>query len=258
MPRDNTSGSALGKAMTVLETVIDRPGPVSVGAIGMWLGLPKQTVHRIVRQLLDEGLLRRVPGTDGYFVGPRLRSLARRTNERMIRDAPARAILQQLVAELGETCNVGMLDGPEVVYLERVECDWPLRMQLQPGSRVPVHCTSMGKMLLASLDARARRRLVETLPLTRYTDATITEPAALLDALKSIRRQGHALNNQENTVGLMGLAVPILDREGRTMAALAVHAPVARLSPEVAIGKLPILKAAAGRLATTLTFDAGD
>ena len=258
MPRDNFSGSALGKAMTVLETVVDRPGPVSIGAIGMWLGLPKQTVHRIVRQLLDEGLLRRVPGTDGYFVGPRLRSLACRAIERMIRDAPARAILQELVAELGETCNVGMLDGPEVVYLERVECDWPLRMQLQPGSRVPAHCTGIGKMLLASLESRARRRLVESLPLTRYTDATITDPDALLEALKAIRRQGYALNNQENTAGLMGLAVPIVDREGRTMAALAVHAPVARLTPDAAIEKLPALKAAGARLAAVLTVDTGD
>ena len=69
--------------------------------------------------------------------------------------------LQRLVDDLEETCNIGVLDGAEVIYVERVECDWPLRMQLQPGSRVPAYCTGIGKMLLASLDARTRRRLVE-------------------------------------------------------------------------------------------------
>ena len=78
MPRDGQTSSALGKAITVLETVIDRTSPVSIGALAMWLGLPKQTVHRIVRQLVDEGLLERAPGSDGYTAGRRLRRCSTR------------------------------------------------------------------------------------------------------------------------------------------------------------------------------------
>jgi len=255
MPRDGGNGSALAKALTVLETVIGHSGPVSVGAIGMWLGLPKQTVHRIVRQLVDEGLLRRAPDGDGYAIAPRLRALAHGTLARSLGDAPMRAILQGLVDELGETCNLGILDNHEVLYMERVECDWPLRMQLQPGSRVPAHCTGIGKMLLAMLDARARKRLVNVLPLTGFTERTITDADALLAQLKVIRRQGHALNDQENTLGMMGLAVPVRDGGGRTIAALAVHAPVARLAPAAALARLPILREAAAALTAAMPID---
>jgi IclR family acetate operon transcriptional repressor len=238
MPRDGQISSALGKVITVLETVIDRTGSVSIGALAMWLGLPKQTVHHIVRQLVDEGLLERAPGSDGYTAGQRLRRLSERTLELSLQTETVRAILQRLVGTLGETCNVGMLDGPEVVYLERVEFDWPLRMQLQPGNRVPAHCTGIGKMLLACLNSRSRRRLVESQPLKTYTKQTITDPNQLLDELKKIRRQGYALNDQENTTGMMGLAVPIHGHNGNAITGLAVHAPVARLAPTAATATL--------------------
>ena len=87
MPRDGQTSSALGKAITVLETFIDRTGPVSIGALAMWLGLPKQTVHRIVRQLVDEGLLERAPGSDRYTAGRRLRRLSERTMEQSLQTA---------------------------------------------------------------------------------------------------------------------------------------------------------------------------
>jgi len=255
MPRDGHVGSALGKAVLVLETVIDRPGPVSIGALGMWLGLPKQTVHRIVHQLVDEGLLCKSMAGDGFTVAPRLSRLGRRVLERAVEEAPVRVILADLVETIGETCNIGILDNSEVLYLERVECAWPLRMQLQPGSRVPPHCTGIGKMLLASLDSRARKRLVEALPLTEYTEKTITDRDVLLGELKRIRHQGYAVNDQENTAGMMGLAVPIRDREARVVAGLAVHAPVARLSTDTALEQLETLHAAALRIGDALTTE---
>src|SRR3546814_18752046 len=107
---------------------------------------------------------------------------------RSFRDAPRRVILEQIVETVGETCNVGVLDGSEVVYLDRVECDWPLRTQLRAGSRVPLHCTGMGKLFLATLPARARRRIIESLTFTRYTDTTIPDPTSFEAAPKIIRR----------------------------------------------------------------------
>jgi DNA-binding IclR family transcriptional regulator len=252
MQRDGYAGSALGKAMLVLEKVIDRPGPVSIGALGIWLGLPKQTVHRLVHQLVDEGLLCKSIKDEGFTVAPRLRRLSRRILERTVDDAPVRAILADLVGRIGETCNIGILDKHEVLYLERVECAWQLRMQLQPGSRVPPHCTGIGKMLLASLEARARKRLVVNLPLTRFTEKTITDQDALLSELKRIRHQNFALNDQENTTGMLGLAVPVRDQDDRVVAGLALHAPVARLSTDAALQKIDTLHAAARRIGEAL------
>lgn len=257
MPRDGQPGSALGKSLAVLETVIERSGPATLGALALRLGMPKQTVHRIVRQLAEEGLLERTVSGDGYVAGRRLKRLGERTLSQCLQAAPVRAILQRLVDDLGETCNIGVLDGAEVIYIERVECDWPLRMQLQPGSRVPAYCTGIGKMLLASLDSRTRRRLVENLSLESFTERTITDADQLLDQLKQIRRQEYALNDQENTVGMMGLAVPIAGDDNTVVAGLAVHAPIARLSPDAAIEKLNYLRLAAEEIGRAIRIDEG-
>ena len=140
-----------------------------------------------------------------------------------------------------------MLDGSEVVYLDRVETAWPLRMTLQPGSRVPLHCTASGKLLLASLPAARRRRLVATLPLERYTERTLIDANALEAELARIRRVGYATDNEEYLAGLVCVAVPVtLDRR-RTAACIAVHAPLARMPLDAAIGHLPALRRARRR-----------
>src|SRR3546814_412145 len=129
---------------------------------------------------------------------------------------------------------------------------------LRAGSRVPLHCTGMGKLFLATLPARARRRIIESLTFTRYTDNTITDPESLEAALKIIRRDDYAINDQENAIGLIGLAVPIRDAAGRVVAALAVHAPEPRMSLDRARTYLPTLRAAAVRLGKALTEESGE
>ena len=257
MPRDGQPGSALGKSLAVLDTIIERPGPAKLSTLTLRLGMPKQTVHRIVRQLAEEGLIERTVSGDGYVAGRRLKRLGERALFQCLQATPVRAILQRLVDDLEETCNIGVLDGAEVIYVERVECDWPLRMQLQPGSRVPAYCTGIGKMLLASLDARTRRRLVENMSLQSFTERTITGTHRLLDHLKQIRRQGFALNDQENTVGMMGLSVPIAGDGDTVVAGLAVHAPVARLSLDAALQKLANLRSAADEIGRAIRIDGG-
>ena len=165
--------------------------------------------------------------------------------------APRRAILKRLAEELGETVNLTMLDGSEVVYLERVETEWPLRMTLQPGSHVPLHCTASGKLLLALLPAAQRRRIVRELALVRYTDNTIVERRALDAELVAIRRHAFATDNEEYLAGLVCVAVPVAAPDGRNVACVAVHAPVARLTLERALTHVPALKRAAAALGAT-------
>lgn len=248
-------GSALDKALAVLEAVIAQPRPVGLPDLTAELGLPRQTVHRVVQQLEGNGLLQRDPARDRYAVGPRLTRLALGAINASHQNGPMRAVLQDLVAEIGETCNIGMLDGHQVLYIDREECDWPLRVQLQAGSHVPAHCTAIGKLLLAHLPARSRRRILEVAPLARFTEHTITDLQAFEDALAQIRVQGHSANNQEYNLGMIAVAVPILGPEGRIVAALAVHAPAARLTLDAALAHLPALKAAAARLAQAWGLD---
>lgn len=242
-------GSALEKALRVLETVADQPQPIGLPDLTARVGLPRQTVHRVLQQLEDNGLVLRDPARDRYAVGARLSRLALLTLGSANRAAPLRAILQDLVSDIRETCNIGVLDGLDFVYLERIECDWPLRVHLAAGSRVPAYCTSGGKVLLAHLPADLRARLLGARRLKAYTPNTIVRPAELERVLAGVRRAGHAVNDQEYNLGMIGLAVPIGVGDGPPLAALAMHAPLARLSVPEALRLLPKLRAAAGRLA---------
>lgn len=244
-------GSALEKALAVLDAVTDQPQAVGLADLTVRLGMPRQTVHRILLNLEATGLLVRDPSRDRFSVGPRLSTLALNALHSKNQTAPVRMVLQDLVDEIRETCNVGVLDGGEFVYLERIECDWSLRVYFQAGSRVPAYCTSGGKALLAYLPAEVRERLFKAVAFKRHTENTITDPAALERDLARARDLGFSTNDQEFTVGILGVGVPILDSSGRALAALACHAPVARLSMERLQAHVPKLKAAAERLAKT-------
>ncbi len=256
---DRAHGSALAKSMAVLELVVESRRPVGLVEMTERLGLPKPTVHRIARQLEDEGLLQRAPDRDRYGIGPRLGALAVNAMGAAVATGAVHAILESLVAQINETCNIGILDRTQVVYLDRVECDWPLRLQLRPNSRLPVHCTANGKLLLAMLEHRARRRLIDNLNLQSFTANTITDPALLDDECRAIRKQKYATNNQEFHLGLIGLAVPVHDGEGRVIAGLALHSPLQRMDLDGALQHLPALREAAIRMGEAMieSEDAG-
>jgi DNA-binding IclR family transcriptional regulator len=164
-------------------------------------------------------------------------------------------ILDSLVDEIGETCNCTMLDGDEVIYLDRVETAWPLRVNLQSGSRVPLHCSASGKLFLAHMRREARQRLLAAAPLPRYTPNTLCDVAALEQELRTIKKEGASFDREEFLLGIVCMAVPILHGT-RAIAAVALHAPVARLSIEGARAWLPRMQEAARALAGTYGPDA--
>lgn len=143
-----------------------------------------------------------------------------------------------------------------MVYLDRVETAWPLRMNLQTGSRVPLHCSASGKLLLAHLPRAARQRLLERLPLERFTDSTLTSRAKLERELERIRAAGGATDDQEYITGLICVAAPVRVARGRVAAAVAVHAPTSHLPLDEALKHLPDLERAADALSETLMADA--
>ncbi len=243
------TGSALHKSVMVLDALFDSGRSMSLAELSQYLDLPRQTVHRIVRQMEDLDLIRRDFSRDRFAVGGRMLSLGINALCTASHAGPMRATLKNLVAEIGETCNIGVLDRDEVVYIDRVECDWPLRLQYGPGSRIPFHATAIGKLLLTHLPSRTRRRLIEAAPLEKFTETTIIDPAGLEDEVRQIRRQGFATNNQERIAGLIGLAVPINDGDGRVVAGLAMHGPEARGSvADAERDYLPALRAAAEKI----------
>ena len=241
--------SALDKALAVLEAITDQPQAVGLPDLTARLGLPRQTVHRILLQLEDNGLILRDPTRDRFSIGPRLTRLSLSALSSSNQSAPLRAILSRLVDDVQESSNVGVLDGMEFVYLERIECHWSLRVHLQAGSRVPAYCTSGGKVLLAHTPDDVRRRLLRAGTRVAHTAHTLTDFEDLEAEFTSIRAQGYALNNQENTVGIIGVAVPIVSANGRALGALALHGPEPRFPLSKAKSEVARLKTAAAALA---------
>jgi DNA-binding IclR family transcriptional regulator len=208
---------------------------------------PKPTVYRMLQQLEQAGLLVKEPDGKRYAPGPRLSRLA----EDVLLNAQVRAerhaILQQLVLDVGETCNFTMPAGTEVVYLDRVETAWPLRFHLQPGSRVPMHCSASGKLFLAHMPPAQRNRLLAHLQYRGYTPNTITTRSRLEAELARVRAQGYALDNEEFLDGLVCVAVPVFDPRNRhrVRGSVAVQAPASRFPIERATSALPALQRAA-------------
>ncbi|OYD80561.1 IclR family transcriptional regulator [Azospirillum brasilense] len=241
--------AATDRTFAILELVASASGPLAVKTIGTTLGLPKPTAHRLVNGLIDKGLLARDLETRDVIIGVEAARLAVGILRASLSRAPVRSVLRAVSAELGETCNVGVLDGGDVVYLDRVEVEhWPLRLQFGVGSRVPMHCTAMGKLFLATLPDGMRSRLLASGPFSAQTAHTLTDPDALAAELERIAARGYSLDDEEYVVGVFCVAVPILSSTGRTVAAIAVQAPKVRLSHDRVEQVLPILRRGAEAL----------
>lgn len=241
---------ATARSFSILEHVAAAQRPVDVLDIIGSLKLPKATAYRLVDWFIGQGYLAREPGRKRLIVGPKLSNLAFGVLAASMRNDAPHLVLQRLVRTLNETCNIGALLNGEVVYLDRVEAeDWPLRLHYTIGSRVPLHCSAIGKLMLALAPAPRRQRLLQSLELRRFTDSTITERSRLEAELKQIRKEQVSFDREEYLVGVVCIAVPIAGRSGEVLAALAVQAPEARMNVRAARGYLPALRAAAAELA---------
>jgi IclR family transcriptional regulator, acetate operon repressor len=246
------SGSASARSLALLAVLAAEGRALQLSDFASRLSLPKATAHRLCTQLLEAGYLMRGLEEKEFAVGPALRRLALDTlNHGTVRGL-RHEVLADLVSEVGETCNFTTLDGASVLYLDRVEAPWPWRLTLDVGVHVPLHCTASGKLFLASMSPRKRRALLGGLTLQRMTEGTLVSQEALQRECQDIARQDYALDREEFITGLVAAAVPVRAADGQVRAAIAVHAPKARMNLSDAMDRLPALRAAARRMAALL------
>ena len=251
--RQDATG-AVPKALRVLEAVAARKRPLSIAEIAAALDLPQPTAHRIVSVLEKLGFVGREPGKRRIVEGRRLVGLGLDVLQAAAGSGTRHAILASLAKKTGESCNLGVMAGGNVVYIDRVESHWPLGLRFEPGSRVPLHCTAIGKLLLSQLPEEPLEAHLANGPLTRYTATTITDPRRLKDELRRIRKQGYSTDNQEFMSGVVCIAVPVQGpRNGQACAGLAISAAEARLTLAGVKRFLPDLRQAAGKLSRSLT-----
>lgn len=249
MADDKNSIPTILRGFVVLEKVIEAQRPISAADLIEELELPKPSVHRILQQLEDEGILHREPANKRYLPGTRAEALAFKLASHKVLGAPRHAILQALSDEIGETCNCTMLDGDSIIYFDRVETNWPFRVQLPVGTHLPLHCTASGKLFLAYMNSAQRKRLITAAPLAPNTERTITDPELLLEDLKRVKQEGIGVDNEENLAGMVALAVPVFNTSNEVCFTVAVHAPKIRKSLEELRYYIPSLKRAAAAMA---------
>lgn len=253
-PAAERSG-ALIKALDIIEATVNPSSASTTAELAAVLGLAKPTAHRVVSTLRELGFLQREPGSTQLIEGDRLVSLALNVLAAAARRGPRHGILQSLAEKTGETANLGVMAAGQVVYVDRVETKWPLGLRFDVGSRVPIHCTALGKMFLAFLPERQRRKYLATAPLKRYTENTRTSIATLEGDLERIRADGVSFDNCEFMSGVVCLAVPVRGSDSCVIAGVAFSAPEARLTVDEARRHVPALLEAAEKLA--ITFDDG-
>jgi IclR family pca regulon transcriptional regulator len=164
----------------------------------------------------------------------------------------AEPAMDALVEEVKESCSAGVLEGTDIVYVLRVSTRKIMRNSLGVGSRLPAYCTSLGRMLLAGLPDAEVVALLEASPLEARTRNTLTEVDALLAKVQQARRQGWCMVNQELEEGLLSIAAPVVNRSGKTIAALNISGQVNRTPPRQMQALVPALRAAAADVSRRL------
>jgi DNA-binding IclR family transcriptional regulator len=246
------TGSAIMRAIEILEVISRSDETPQLAEICRAVNLPKATVYRILGTLEHAGYVSKEPGAKRYQCGQRLHNISMRVLQNSPARAARRAILEELVEEIGETCNLAVPDVHTVAYLDRVEASWPLKINLGVDSRIPMYASASGKLFMSFMPRRSCERFIRTTPLVGYTENTLVDPVRLMSELDRIRTNDFAVDEQEYLNGISCLAVPVRNSDGEVVAAVAVHGCSVRLPVSQAMEFLPQLRQAAESISQTL------
>jgi IclR family transcriptional regulator, acetate operon repressor len=253
-PADRAGGvQSVERAFQLLEILADSGGVSTLSDLATASGLPMPTIHRLVRTLVQQGYVRQDTARR-YTLGPRLIRLGESAGRLL--GSWARPYLAELMEATGETANLAVLEAGEVVYVGQVPSRHSMRMFTEVGRRVRLHCTGVGKVLLAQLPAEAARELLVRGGMPAQTPRTITEPEALLAQLPAIAAQGFALDDGEQEAGVRCIAVPVPGAAAEV--AMSVSGPEGRLPLDTVSRLVPLLRTAAAALAADLRSGGSD
>lgn len=221
--------TVLGKAFRLLDSFGPDTGTLSLGEVASRAGLPKSTAHRIASQLAEWGVLERAE--DGFRLGIRLFEWGSLVpHQRELREA-AVPFMEDLYESTHETVHLGMLDGTEVIYVDKIAGHRGVSVPTSVGRRMPAYCTGLGKAILAFSPPEVAERVIGSglRPRTAYT---IVVPDVLRGELDRVRARGVAYDREESVLGVACAAAPVRDQDGNAIAALSVTGSTVRVEPE--------------------------
>jgi DNA-binding IclR family transcriptional regulator len=219
----------LTKVLSIFDLLDRSHDGLQLRAIAEQTGLNKSTAYRFLAHLEREGYLVR-ESTGAYLLGPRLVHLGSGSTYQSTIKKVSRPTLEGLWRETGETVNLAVLDGREIIYLDVIESPHNFRLVSQIGMRRPLHCTALGKAVLAWQGANFRDELLAITKLEKLTPHSITRPSELVAELGRIQRRGYALDDEEVELGARCVAAPVLDSSGQVAAGISVSGPTIRMT----------------------------
>jgi IclR family acetate operon transcriptional repressor len=233
MTMTGSTGGASEKTLSVLEALADHERLADLAAA---TALPKSTVHRILQSLVGRGFAV-TDGLGGYLPGPRVLALAGKVMHRHDPVRAARPALEALRDRTGHTVHLGLREGDEAVYADKLAGHRPYDMRSRIGQSLDLHCTAIGKAILARLTEEQVREICSRAGLPRHTPRTLTSVKAVLGALADVRANGYAVDDEENETGLRCVAAAIAGPDGEVIGAVSVSA----LTLEVSVDAVPAL-----------------
>lgn len=222
---------AIVKAFDILSYLAKR-NEASFSEIYSELGLPKSTTSQILSTLLSLGCVRKIDYGPNFALGLVLFELGSLAASRLDLRSEAMAVLRTLVTNINETCNLGILDGVEGVYLAKLEGTQPVRLYSWEGKRLHLHCTAIGKVLLTWQEKTEQEKTLKNIELVAHTKNTITKLGSLIKELEIVRKRGWALDDQENEPHIRCVGAPVLSVDGHVMAAISISGLATRFDGE--------------------------
>jgi len=243
---------SLGRALDLMESVAMAEQGAGLTELAKATGLAPSTAHRLLKTLQQRRYVSHDAERGLWFVGVQSFTVGAAFLRTRNVVAAARPVMRQLMEESGESVSLAVLDGADAVYLAQIECRAMMRALARPGGRAPLHCSGVGKALLASLSEAERAPLYARVDFTRYTDHTLTDPVALDLALRTIPAQGYAVDDEEFALGLRCVAAAIRDEYGEPVAAISCSGPTARVTVDRVAPLGRLVAAAAADIAAAL------
>ncbi|WP_354263505.1 IclR family transcriptional regulator [Arthrobacter sp. OAP107] len=242
----------VGKALGLLVLLGDEPRGASAAEISRRADLPFSTTYRLLGSLTRDGFVDYEPDGRRYHLGLRIFQLGQAVSNHHGFAGTALPILRRVTEQTSEATILSVRDGFHHLTVNKVDGPQTFRVTSDPGFLGALHTTSVGKALVAFAEDEDREKLLEELPLEPLTALSITDRDAFRAEIEKVRRQGYAVMDEENELGMRAIAVPVFNSQGTAFASLATAAPVFRISLEAMEALVPLLQAAAVELSARL------
>ncbi len=246
---------SLDRGLKVLELLAQSREPLTLSRIAAAMGLTLPTVYRFLFTLEALGYVDRDPDVKSYRVSPKVLSLGYGAFQSSDLWQTAHPYLVSASRKHGETFNLAILDGSDILYIDRVKTENILTINLEIGSKLPAYCTSMGRVLLAYLPEDQAMAIVSKTPMKPMTPRTLSTTQDLKKALQEVRQNGYAVNNGELALELISVAAPVRNRDGQVVAALNMAVNAAQYPDgNIHLKLAPAVQEAAHKISQALGF----